>query len=123
MVEILKPSEGDDSPLTAAAHPVTRVYCDDEGIVCYERANADPIRLNQVSPKRSRKTAGERLLGLLDMIPDEHAIERDFPISRTGMGLTYNQLKMQTVEAVLKSREIEGVRVEDLEAKRKKRRS
>lgn len=119
MVEILKHTEGDESPFIVQAHPVTRVYCDEEGIVCYERSGAEPIRLNQVAPKRSRQSAKERLFAIMDM-SDEYSVERDFPISTTGYGLTCNQLKMQTVEACLKSRDIEAERFEAFKKKQKR---
>lgn len=118
MPEILTPVDGDKNPFLAPAHPVTRVYCDGEGIVCYERSGVEPIRLNEVSPRRSRDTAKERLFALLDMV-EENSIERDFPISRTGHGLTYNQLKMQTVQACLQSKDIEAKRKDEFEKKRK----
>lgn len=118
--EILRAVDGDTNPLTATAHPVTGVYCDAEGIVCYERYNATPIRLNQLSPRRSRDVAKERLFGLLDMV-DEKDVERDFPISRTGDGLTYNQLKMQTVAACQKSMVLGASIAGDVESKRQRR--
>lgn len=122
MVEILQPAEGDESPLLVSKHPVTRVYCDAEGIVCYERDGASPIRLNQVSPRRSRVEALRRCVALLESIPDEYSPERDFPISTTGIGISYNQLKMQTYQSCMKSREVETQRAELFKKKERKRR-
>ena len=117
--DILRAVDGDENPLAASAHPVMEVYCDAEGIVCYRRHNAAPLRLNQLSPRRSRDVAKERLFGLLDMV-DEKDVERDFTISRAGMGLTYNQLKMQTVVACQKSRQLGGEIAMAVEAKRQR---
>lgn len=113
---------GEDNTLQAAGYPVTRVYCDGRALVCYERDGAAPIRLNEVSPSRSRKAALERCIALLDMVPDERAVERDFPISSTGHGLTRNQLKAQTMEACMRSREIEKKLKNEFDAKVKRRR-
>ena len=122
MVEILRTTEGDNSPLKVAAHPITRVACDAEGIVFYERYDAEPIRLNAVSPKRSRQEALRRCVALLDALPGEQAMERDFPISASGRGLSYNQLKQQTFEVCKRSQDIEGERRQELNEKRSRRR-
>lgn len=113
----LTPVDGDRNPIEVAAHPVIKVFCDQEGIVCYARHQEAPIRLDQVSPKRSRVAALERCAGLLKNYP-EGTPERDMPISITGLGLTYEQLKIETYEACLRSREIEAERTEAAEAKR-----
>jgi hypothetical protein len=105
------------NPLSVAAHPVTRVYCNSDGIICYERDNAEPIMLNQISPKRSRVAALQRCVSLLDGETDE--IVRRCPISPTGVGLTYNELRQQTAQACLESRQLEGARAEEIDAKRR----
>lgn len=116
--DFLSVTPGDVHPLTAAAHPVTRVYCNESGIVCYERMGAEPLLLNSISPKRSRVEALRRCVGLLDSIPDENSIERNMTISLTGVGLTYNQLKMQTFQACGQSKQIEAKRREELSSRR-----
>lgn len=129
MPEIIKP--GDDiKGLEHQAHPVMRVYCDTEGIICYERDGADPVRLNQVSPESSRRSAVQRCRALLDMQAtkkitsahdiDLNAIEFMMPISPTGLGLTFRQLAQQTLEAMEKSKMVEVERTAMFEAKKKK---
>lgn len=108
-----------ENPLSVAGHVVTRVFCNDEGLVCYERDGLPPQRLNEVSPARSRKAALERCKALLDMIP-EGDVTRLLPISATGTGLTYDQLKEQTYYACKKSREVEAQREDMMAARMKK---
>jgi len=112
MAELILPGDEKNKQeiLRVQANPVTRVFCDESGIVCLERLNSPPIQLNAISPKRSRQEALRRTIALLDEIPDENAIERDFPISVTGQGLSRNQLKEQVYTACLRSREIEQKR-------------
>ena len=105
--------------LEAKAYPVTRVYCSDDGIVCLEREGTTPIRLNELSPKRSRIAALKRCQALLELIP-EHDPARGFPISDTGKGLTYSQYREQTYVACLQSNEIEARRVHAAEEKRRR---
>ena len=116
MAELILPGDEANKAeiLRVQSAPVTKVYCDEYGIVCYERYQTSPILLNAVSPKRSRQEALRRCLALLDEVPDEHGMERDFPISVTGLGLSRNQLRQQTYDACLKSREIEIKRNEKM---------
>lgn len=120
---ILLPGEGDDeyaqrNLLEIMAHPITRVFVDEFGVVCYERHDADPIKLNAIDPHRSRQEALHRLVAALDTGPPENDPRRDMPISESlGIGLTYNQLKMQTAEAVKKSREVQAEHEERAAAK------
>lgn len=92
-------------------HPVTRVYCDGAGVVCYERDNASALMLG-TTPKASRITALKRCLALLAFcdrdsdVSGNHNFDREEPISVVGK-LTYNQLKEQTHEVCIQSREIE----------------
>lgn len=116
-MEILSTNPDDQNPIRVSAHPVTRVYCDKHGIVCYERHHDTPIRLDQVSPKRSRLEALRRCDALLDENKDE--LMRRMPISSTGIGLTYNDLKVQTYNACLKSREVESKIRDTIDSKRK----
>ena len=121
MAELILPG-GDQSRteiLKVQAHPVTRVYCNEIGIVCYERKGAEPILLNTIEPKRSRQEALRRCVAILDEVPDENSYLRNIPIAVTGEGLTRNQLKRQTFDAVLKSREIEQRRREAMKASRR----
>jgi len=102
--------------IRVAAHPVTRVYCDVDGIVCYERYGAEPILLNGLSPKASRVAALQRCNAMLEEQPDD-GLSRDLPISATGLGLTRNQLKMQTWDACKRSKIVEQERVDKMRAK------
>lgn len=110
--------------LSIMAHPVTAVYCDREGIIWYERYDFEPLKLNMISAQRSRQTALRRLKALFEM----HGEDPDDPyspllqqrISDSGRGLTYKELREQTMLACIKSRELEAKRAEDAEAKRRK---
>lgn len=126
MSRIIDPNEPEQqySPLEVSSHVVTRVYCDNDGLVCYERDGAEDIKLNAVSPKRSRVEALRRADSLLDgMLHDtdgsasDIALNMALPISITGNGLTYGQLKTQTMDAVLKSRKVEAEKSEALQQK------
>jgi hypothetical protein len=102
--------------IRVAAHPVTRVYCDADGIVCYERYGANPILLNGLSPKESRVAALQRCNAMLEEQPDD-GLSRDLPISATGVGITRNQLKLQTAQACKRSKVIEQERKAKMDAK------
>lgn len=115
-----------ESPLTIAAHPVTRVYCNDEALVCYERDGADIIRLNEVSPERSRSEARRRCKSLLDFlfrggIVDLSSLAMHEPISTSKTGLSYRQLAEQTTVAIAQSKAKEAEREAMFAAKRKRR--
>lgn len=120
-MENILTTKGDMNPFEASAHPVMRVYCDEEAIVCYERYEASPIRLNAVSPARSRNEALKRCIGLIAAVP-EHSQERMWPISKTGRGLSYEQLKSQTAAACRLSKELEKKRELEFADKKRKRR-
>ena len=117
-----------ESSLVVAAHPVIRVYCDDQGIVCYERAGADPIQLNTVSPERSRREAIRRCRAMIDGVSkgapiaqvDLSSFEFLAPISATGLGLSYRQLAEQTFQALERSKQVEAQCRDQFDAKRKK---
>lgn len=117
-----------ESPLAASAHPVTRVFCDDLGLICYERDGASPIHLNTVSPDRSRREARRRCRALIDQTShgapiasvDLSAIEFLIPISVTGKGLNCRQLAEQTFMAIERSKIVEAERTVEFNAKRKK---
>ena len=118
----------EESPLTISAHPVTRVYCDEQALVCYERDGAAPIQLNTVSPQRSRQEAVRRCRAMVDGVSkgtplaqvDLSSFEFLMPISTTGVGLNYRQLMEQTYLAVQRSKELEVKLIEQFNAKRKK---
>jgi hypothetical protein len=116
---VLPEHDKDLAGLQAAAHPVTRVYCDVDGIVCYERYGAEPILLDGLSPKESRKAALQRCVALMDDQPDD-GLSRDMPISATGVGLTRNELKRQTVQACNRSKIVEAQRTDKMLAKAEK---
>ena len=107
--------------LEVMAHPVTKVYCDELGIIRLERLDTNPIILGMGSPKRSRKVALQRCDAVLEQFKgQENHPQRNFTISDLGRGLTFNQLRQQTVDACLESRKIEAERKERFEAKRRK---
>jgi hypothetical protein len=103
-------------------HPITRVYVDDQALVCYERYEAEPVYLNMVSPLQSRRAAKERAEAVLDCAPTFEGMEVwDVPISETtGRGLTYRQLVMQTRAAIERSYELEK-QLKDRELKKAKK--
>lgn len=117
------PDETVEESLFREGHPVTRVFCDSDGIICYERDGAPSIRLGS-TPKMSRKTALNRCLSMLQYcdkncdFPGDFNPERNFPISLVGT-MTYNELKTQTAAACIKSKQIVG---EKRERRRKRRR-
>lgn len=129
MAELILP-DGESKSFEHQAHPVLRVYCDKEGIVCYERDGADPVRLNQVSPAASRRAAVQRCRSLLMMQsskPVKHSQELDLqalefmiPISPSGSGLSYRLLAEQTFLAIEQSKKIELERTAMFEAKKKR---
>lgn len=109
------------SLLEIQAHPVTRVYCDELGIVCFERHQAEPLKLSIGDPKRSRISALRRVEALLDGFRgNETDFRRLLPVSETGVGLNYEQLREQVVRACYKSREVEARRREQFEKKKER---
>jgi len=97
------------SLLTIIGHPVTKVRCDEHGIIILERYQADPLPVNPTSPKVSRDVALLRADGVMDearksINPD---VVRKMPISESGIGLTYQELFEQTYYAAKESKEIE----------------
>jgi hypothetical protein len=102
-----------DRRLEANLHPVTKVYCDENGLVCYERRDAEPITLGPGTPGSSRRDALRRARALER--EKDHAARRDgddllwrLPNSQTGYGLSSLELLAQTVAAVKRSRQVEG---------------
>ncbi len=117
-----------DKILEANFHPVTRVYCGGDGIIMYERHNADPLPVSPGTPRLSRVEAlrvGDATLRAVKhrmegMSTDlEKTVAWRGPISQTGIGLSYEEYQRQLVEAVRKSREVEA-RLAD-EARRRHR--
>lgn len=107
------------SLLEVQAHPVTRVYCDELGIVCFERHQAEPLKMAVGDPKRSRVAALRRVEALLDTFRgNETDFRRMMPISDTGVGLTYDALREQVVQACQQSREIQARRDEQFQQKK-----
>lgn len=104
--------------LEIQAHPIMSVYCDELGIVCFKRHEAVPIYLGIGSPKYSRQAALRRVDAVFNALRARGAhIEVNFPISDTGVGLTYVQLQNQTLKACLRSRKIEAKREVAFQAK------
>jgi len=82
-----------------SAHVVTRVFCQQDGVICYERDGAPAILLAS-SPRASREEAQARCIALLGMAGEPGRMPNDFEmnitISSSGHGLTYKQLFDQT---------------------------
>lgn len=104
-----------DARLDANLHPVTRVYCDENGIIIYERHNAESLPISPGSPRRSRIEALRRADATIEGVKfamksmkaiDGHILYKS-PISASGIGLTYDEYYVQTYHAALKSREEE----------------
>jgi len=109
------------SHLEVAAHPVTRVYCDELGIIRFERQDADPIVLAPGDPKRSRVAALRRVEAILEPFHgDENDPMRKFPISDTGVGISYDGIREETIRACEKSKRIEKERKQKFEDKMRK---
>jgi len=77
--------------------------------------------LSPGDPKRSRVAALDRVRAILETVPGgETNPMRNTPISDLGIGLTYNQLRDQTIRACEESKRIEADRRERFEAKMRK---
>jgi hypothetical protein len=109
--KVIDPSADNNqkSILEVAAHPVTQVYVDENAIVCYERFEADPIKLNAVSPLRSRQAAKKRADAACEHAPEINGRHLwDVRIAETlDVGLTYRELVAQTRMAIEQSFELE----------------
>jgi hypothetical protein len=109
-----------DARLDANLHPVTRVYCDGNGFIVYERHNADPVPVDPDTPHVSRKAALRRchettraIRHQMEKAPAfEARIMYQRPISATGIGLSYQEYYEQTYQAVQRSREVEAALAE-----------
>lgn len=116
-----RPEKGPDL-LEIMAHPITAVYVDDYGLVCYERLNAPPLLLNTTSPVRSRIEAKRRAEAALLHAPEVGGITLyDVTISETlQKGLTYRELVTQTRKAIEDSFKREQILNAEAIAKAKK---
>lgn len=111
-----------DRRLEQNAHPVTAVTVDEAtGIIILERYNADPEPVSPGSPLNSRREMLHRCEALLAAVerkleraadPSFVRLEYKLPVSELGIGLTYDELRVQVYMAVLKSRDIERRLVE-----------
>ncbi len=92
--------------------PVTRVYSDEFGIVCYERYGAEPIALGIDAPT-SRAAAQERCDAIMRYckrnkgLPRSARTEQYFRVCDHPHSITYDDLLTQTMEACAKSVSIE----------------
>ena len=106
IVDISGKKFDDNAEPTAYAEgcPVTKVYCDEVGIVCYEREGAASIPLGS-TPGASRLAALRRCDALLEYCkhnsntPSEYTTKRTTRISPYGKGVTYAELADQTLAA------------------------
>lgn len=112
--------------LDANLHPVTRVYCNGDGIIMLERHNADPVPVSPGTPKSSRTEAlriGYATMRAVRRQMEQASTDLDKmvafrrPISQSGIGLTYEEYEKQLVAAAKQSREAEA-RLADEAARR-----
>jgi hypothetical protein len=85
--------------LIAKLHPIVRVICDKEGIICYERLGAPSIMLKPGNPSGSRSEAQLRCIAMLESLPSRRPELRFTKISSTVEGITYEELRLQTIAA------------------------
>ena len=112
---------GPETFLTIQAHPVTRVYCTGYGIIAFERHMTGPMYLDPASCSTSRKSALQRVNAILEPFHgNENDIMRKMPISDSGFGLTYNDIRNQTLQACKQSKQIEKELAYKAEEKRKR---
>jgi hypothetical protein len=89
-------------------HPIVRVNCDDNGIIYYERLGTTPIMLRIGEPAQSRAEAQRRCIALLEGLPRNRPEMRFTKISNTVEGLTYEELRIQTIVACDMSLKVEA---------------
>lgn len=94
----------------SVTHPVIRVDCDLNAMLYFERHDALRLWLNASTPSESRRTFLQHVRAAIEELSDatKDSTYWNRPLSSSGRGLSRNQIRAQTLAAVMKSRHIEA---------------